>query len=203
MATMSKVKNEVKRKTTVRKTGSIHAKSLDEVVKLVNEFKKAGKKVVLTQGVYDLIHEGHARYLEMARSYGDVLVVGVDSDALTKQRKGPKRPIVPEGERVEMLMHLRHVDVVVVREVEHHIDDLIFQTQPDVLVTSLSTKDFNDSKKMKKKYKDYVGTVVTLPPQAITSTTARIRLLTIDGAEQLADQINVLIKDFISKIRNS
>lgn len=201
MTTMNKVKKEVKGKPAVKKTGSIHAKSLDEVVKIVNQFKKAGKKVVLTQGVYDLIHEGHARYLEMARSYGDVLIVGVDSDALTKQRKGPKRPIVPERERVEMLMHLRHVDVVVVREAEHHIGDLIHQTRPDILVTSLSTKDFD--KKMREEYEDYVGTIVTLPPQAITSTTARIRLLTIDGAEQLADQINVLIKDFISKIRNS
>ena len=67
-----------------------------ELKKLVDEFKKEGLKVVLTQGVYDLLHEGHALYLEVAKSYGDLLIVGVDSDELTRMRKGPNRPIVPQ-----------------------------------------------------------------------------------------------------------
>src|SRR5579871_5634371 len=81
---------------------------------VIANLKQEGAKVVLTQGVYDLIHEGHARYLEAAKSYGDVLLVGVDSDELTKLRKGPNRPIVPQGERVTMLLHLRHVDLVTI-----------------------------------------------------------------------------------------
>jgi D-beta-D-heptose 7-phosphate kinase/D-beta-D-heptose 1-phosphate adenosyltransferase len=143
--------------------------------KTVEAHQKAGKKVVLTQGVYDLIHEGHAAYLEKARAYGDLLVVGVDSDALTRLRKGPNRPIVPEGERLKMLAHLRHVDIVTVRDVEHGIGDLIKLLKPDVLVTSSSTKDF--SKKEQLEYKKWCGKVIVLPPQAVTSTSARIRNL--------------------------
>jgi rfaE bifunctional protein nucleotidyltransferase chain/domain len=171
---------------------------LDEVVKA---FKTVGLKVVLTQGVYDLIHEGHARYLEMAKSYGDILIVGVDSDELTRERKGKNRPIVPEKERVEMLIHLRHVDVVVLRNTGQDIGDLIRLVKPDVLVTSTSTKDF--TAKLVNDYQDYTGEIVMLDPQSTTSTTARIRDLTIEGAENLATEIDALTKDFIAKIRNA
>lgn len=176
-------------------------KTMEEVVEIANAHKKAGRKVVLTQGVYDLIHEGHARYLEMAKSYGDVLIVGADSDELTRQRKGPNRPIVPERDRAEMLMHLKHVDFVVLREVHHDIGDLIRMVKPDVLVTSSSTKDFNQ--KMKLEYEDYCKEIITLPPQATTSTSARIRDLTIEGAEQLAEEVNSITENFIKKIRSS
>lgn len=147
-----------------------------------------------------LIHEGHAAYLEKARAYGDMLVVGVDSDALTRLRKGPNRPIVPEGERLKMLAHLRHVDIVTVRDVQHGIGDLIKLLKPDVLVTSSSTKDF--SKKEQLEYKKWCGKVIVLPPQAVTSTSARIRNLTIEGAEQLAAEISKITREFINKIKN-
>lgn len=173
----------------------------DQVVlgKLIQTFKKQGKKIVLTQGVWDLIHEGHALYLQVAKSYGDVLIVGVDSDELTRLRKGPNRPIVPETERIKMLVHLRHVDIVTVREVSHDIGDLIRLVCPDVLVTSSSTTDFDN--KMKQEYKDYCGEIVTMPPQATTSTTARIRNLTIEGAEELANEVVKLTQDFLDKIK--
>ncbi len=167
--------------------------------KLVETFKKQGKKVVLTQGVWDLIHEGHALYLEVAKSYGDILIVGVDSDELTRVRKGPNRPIVPETERLKMLVHLRHVDIVTVREASHDIGDLIRLVRPDVLVTSSSTSDFDE--KMKSEYKDVCGKIVTMPPQATTSTTARIRNLTIEGAEELASEVVKLTQDFLEKIK--
>ncbi len=167
--------------------------------KLVEDFKKAGKKIVLTQGVWDLIHEGHALYLQVAKSYGDVLIVGVDSDELTRARKGPNRPIVPETERLKMLVHLRHVDIVTIREAHHDIGDLIRLVCPDVLVTSSSTTDFDQ--KMKQAYKDYCGEIITMPPQATTSTTARIRNLTIEGAEELATEVVKLTQDFLSKIK--
>jgi D-beta-D-heptose 7-phosphate kinase/D-beta-D-heptose 1-phosphate adenosyltransferase len=176
---------------------SDHAR-LAEIVKAC---KTVGMKVVLTQGVYDLIHEGHAKYLEMAKSHGDILIVGVDSDELTKIRKGKNRPIVPQAERIQMLIHLRHVDMVVLREANQEIGDLIRLVKPDVLIASTSTKDF--SAELVEKYSKYCGEIVTLEPQSTTSTTARIRDLTIEGAENLAAEINALTKDFINKIRQS
>jgi rfaE bifunctional protein nucleotidyltransferase chain/domain len=171
------------------------------LIQLVSDLRKKNKKIVLTQGVYDLIHEGHARYLEMAKSYGDVLIVGVDSDELTRKRKGDNRPVVPEDERIEMLVHLRHVDIVVKREAHHDIGDLIKAVKPDVLVTSFSTKDFTEQ--MAKEYGAYCKQIITLEPQGENSTTARIRKLTIEGAEGLATEINKLTKEFVDKIRNA
>jgi rfaE bifunctional protein nucleotidyltransferase chain/domain len=167
--------------------------------KMVDIFKKMGYKVVLTQGVYDLIHGGHAAYLEAARSYGDILIVGVDSDELTRKRKGPSRPIVPQEERLRMLAHLRSVDIVTLRESHHQIGDLIRLVEPDVLVVSKSTTDFTS--KMAKEYDGVCSKIVTLPPQGTSSTSARIRNLTIEGAEQLAREMNGIIQKFLLKIR--
>jgi rfaE bifunctional protein nucleotidyltransferase chain/domain len=173
-----------------------------ELKRLVDELKRDGLKVVLTQGVYDLLHEGHALYLEMAKSHGDVLIVGVDSDELTRLRKGPNRPIVPQGERVKMLIHLRHVDIVTLREANQDIGELIRLIRPDVLITSTSTEDFKKDLE-KGAYNEYCGSIVTLPPQAATSTTARIRNLTIEGAEKLAREIQKLTEKFINDIRKN
>jgi len=173
----------------------------DNLKEIVNALKGKGFKIVLTQGVYDLVHEGHALYLEKAKSYGDVLIVGVDSDDLTKQRKGPSRPIVPELERAKMLIHLRHVDIVTIREVSHGLGDLIKLVEPDVLIASESTKDFTKNQVFD--YRPYCGKIVVLPPQATTSTTARIRNLTIDGASQLAREVNRLTEEFIKNIMDS
>lgn len=161
---------------------------LNHLSQIVEDLKRMGYRIVLTQGVYDMIHEGHARYLEHARSLGDILVLGVDSDELTRARKGPTRPVVPQAERLQMLSHLRCVDILSVRELSHDIGDLIRTVRPDVLVTSTSTKDFNKDDQFAV-YKKHVGEIVVLPPQAATSTTARVRELTISGADQLAQEI--------------
>jgi rfaE bifunctional protein nucleotidyltransferase chain/domain len=153
----------------------------------------------LTQGVYDLIHEGHAAYLEAAKAQGDVLIVGVDSDELTRKRKGPERPIVPQEERLKMLVHLRHVDIVTLREAHHDIGYLIRIVRPDVLVVSKSTTDFTFE--MAKEYKSFCGAIVSLLPQATTSTSARIRNLTIEGAEKLAQEVSQMTQKFLNKIR--
>ena len=171
----------------------------EELDKLVRTFKQMGYRVVLTQGVYDLIHEGHAAYLETAKAQGDVLIVGVDSDELTRQRKGPDRPIVPQTERLKMLVHLRHVDIVTLRHSHHGIGDLIKLVKPDVLVVSKSTTDFTAG--MAKEYVAVCGKVVSLPPQATTTTSARIRNLTIEGAEKLAQEVFQLTQKFLNKIR--
>ena len=167
---------------------------------VVASLKTLGMRVVLTQGVYDLIHEGHAAYLEKAKSLGDILIVGVDSDELTKIRKGPKRPIAPQAERVNMLLHLRHVDLVTIKESSHGIGDIIEIIRPDVMVFSASTVEITPEEI--KGYEQYCGEIVVLPPQAATTTTARIRNLTIEGAEHLAKEVNELISKFLDQIRN-
>ena len=184
------------------KTNSDHRfiRDLSALDKTIARLKKKGLKIVLTQGVWDLIHEGHAKYLEAAKSYGDILVVGLDSDELTRMRKGPNRPIVPERERVEMLTHLRHVDIVTVRDARHDVGHLVRLVRPDVLVTSTSTADFKDDLKAGT-YRDFCRKIITLPPQATTHTSARVRNLTIEGAEKLADEVAKLTKDFIKRIR--
>lgn len=172
----------------------------EELEELVEYLKKGGYKIVLTQGVFDLIHEGHARYLEAARSHGDILIVGVDSDALTRKRKGPNRPIVPQKERLHMLSHLRAVDILTIRDTKHDVGDLIRLIKPDVYVASESTTDF--TKELRDTYKDFCKEIVVMPPQATTSTTARIRNLTIEGAEKLAKEVNRLIADFLNNPHN-
>ena len=173
---------------------------LKSLGKISQTLKDQGLKVVLTQGVFDLVHEGHAKYLELAKSLGDVLIVGLDSDEFTRKRKGPNRPIVPQEERINMLLHLRHVDLVSIRELHHGIGDTIRAVRPNILVTSSSTGDFTEE--MKREYEGICGEIVTFAPQATTSTTARIRNLTIEGAEKLAAEVQRLIQDFLRNIRN-
>ncbi len=167
----------------------------------IDSLKTLGMKVVLTQGVYDLIHEGHAAYLEKARSYGDILIVAVDSDELTKIRKGPKRPIVPQQERVNMLLHLRHVDLVTIKEANHGLGDIIKLVSPDVMVFSTTTSDIPPEETIA--YQEFCGQIVTLPPQGIATTTARVRNLTIEGAETLAKEVSELITRFLDQIKAS
>lgn len=184
--------------------GNLEKRYIPDLAKLkivVDSLKALGLRIVLTQGVYDLIHEGHAVYLEKARSYGDILIVGVDSDELTRQRKGPKRPVVPQAERIKMLSHLRHVDLLTLKEVHHGIGDLIMTIRPDVMVFSSSTKEIGPDDV--KEYKQYCGDIVVLPPQATTTTTGRVRNLTIEGAETLAKEVNEIITKFLNQIKES
>src|SRR5687767_7750558 len=92
-----------------------------------------GGTVVLTNGVFDLLHPGHVRYLRDARALGDTLIVGVNSDRSVRANKGPARPITPEVERAELLASLRSVDAVTVFD-EDTPHALITAVQPDVLV---------------------------------------------------------------------
>ena len=84
------------------------------VAELAAAARAEGRAVVLTNGVFDLLHVGHLRYLEAARGLGDLLIVGVNSDASTRALKGPERPLVPEGERAELVAGLACVDAAVV-----------------------------------------------------------------------------------------
>ncbi len=175
--------------------------TLEELKYVVDHLKRMGYKIVLTQGVYDLIHEGHAAYLEKAKSYGDILIVGLDSDALTKKRKGPNRPIVPQMERAKMLAHLRAVDIIALKDIDQELNDLIDLVEPDVMVFSKSTTDIDN--KIISEYKRVCKKIIILPPQSVATTSARIRNITIDGADQLGKEIKNLVESFISKIKNA
>ena len=102
-------------------------------VDLVARFRAAGKTIVFTNGVFDLLHVGHLRYLQQARTLGDALIVGLNSDRSVRANKGPQRPITPEAERAEVLEALSCVDGVVIFD-EETPHDLIAAIQPDVLV---------------------------------------------------------------------
>jgi D-glycero-beta-D-manno-heptose 1-phosphate adenylyltransferase len=104
-----------------------------EAVSLVARLRAAGKTIVFTNGVFDLMHPGHLRYLRAARALGDALIVGVNSDRSTRANKGPERPITPEDERSEVLAALACVDGTVIFD-EETPHDLIAALQPDVLV---------------------------------------------------------------------
>jgi rfaE bifunctional protein nucleotidyltransferase chain/domain len=92
-----------------------------------------GSRVVFTNGVFDLLHPGHVRYLDTARREGDALIVGVNSDRSVRANKGPSRPLTPENERAELLLALASVDAVVVFD-EETPAEIIRMVQPDVLV---------------------------------------------------------------------
>jgi D-beta-D-heptose 7-phosphate kinase/D-beta-D-heptose 1-phosphate adenosyltransferase len=99
----------------------------------VQRLRDAGKSIVFTNGVFDLLHPGHVHYLQQARALGDALIVGVNSDASVRAIKGPERPLTPEGERAEVLEALACVDGAVIfdDETPHAV---ITAIQPDILV---------------------------------------------------------------------
>ena len=107
--------------------------SLDEVQAFSAAVRARGGTVVFTNGVFDLVHPGHIRYLREARALGDALIVGVNSDRSVKAIKGSARPITPEGERAEILLSLAPVDAAVIFDEETPYT-LIERVQPDVLV---------------------------------------------------------------------
>jgi len=104
-----------------------------ELLELRNRWRAEGKSVVFTNGCFDLLHPGHIRLLEQARSLGDVLILALNSDASVRRMKGPARPVLCEGERAEMAVELEAVDAVVLFE-EETPRELIAVLLPDVLV---------------------------------------------------------------------
>jgi D-beta-D-heptose 7-phosphate kinase/D-beta-D-heptose 1-phosphate adenosyltransferase len=107
--------------------------TLEEAILRFGREKRNGRVVVFTNGCFDLLHPGHLRGLELARELGDVLIVGLNSDASVRQLKGPGRPVIPERERAEILAALESVDAVVIfDELTPH--EVISRLLPDVLV---------------------------------------------------------------------
>lgn len=108
-------------------------KTIQQARDLVQAAQQTGRRVVFTNGCFDLLHRGHVRYLEEARDWGDILVVAVNSDHSVRQIKGPSRPILNQEERSEVLAALHCVDVVIIFEEPDPLA-VIEQIRPDVLV---------------------------------------------------------------------
>jgi len=145
--------------------------SPDDAVAWLDRVKAGGGRVVFTNGVFDLLHPGHVRYLRQARTLGDALVVGVNTDRSVRVIKGESRPVTPESERAEILAALACVDVVVLFDEETPYE-LIRRLQPDVLVKGA---DWSEASMIGR---DIVeargGQVVRVPFEAGYSTTSII-----------------------------
>ncbi len=117
----------------VDRPGTARLLSQDETAAFAATERAAGRRIVFTNGVFDILHPGHVRYLQAARALGDVLIVGLNADESVRRNKGPARPINPEEERAEVLAALACVDAVVVFG-EDIPDAIIRVVQPDILV---------------------------------------------------------------------
>lgn len=107
--------------------------SREALAAVLESRRQRGERIVFTNGCFDILHVGHARYLAQARALGDLLVVGLNSDRSVQALKGPCRPLVPEGERAEMLAHLECVDYVSIFD-EDRPDALIEVVRPAIHV---------------------------------------------------------------------
>ena len=116
-----------------KSTSDAHIKSFDEIDKIVQRYKNNGKKIVFTNGCFDILHVGHVKYLQIAKSFGDVLIVGLNSDASVSRLKGPSRPVNQVEDRAYLLAALEAVDFVVPVEADTPYE-LIKMIEPDVLV---------------------------------------------------------------------
>ncbi|MFZ2523573.1 MAG: adenylyltransferase/cytidyltransferase family protein [Minisyncoccia bacterium] len=168
-----------------------------ELLQALNAIRATGHTISMTQGVYDLLHTGHTRYLEEAKSHGDFLLVAVDTDAYTKRRKGSdneRRPVVPFQERIEILSQIRSVDLLTHRDLAEHETDpdyVIKLVRPNVLIMSHSTRDIDEQKyeEIRKMISEWGGRLELLQPKDTVSTTGRIRDLLIDGSVGFAEHI--------------
>lgn len=112
---------------------SAKIKTLKELLPIRAELKKQGRRVVFSNGVFDILHRGHVEYLTSARQLGDVLIIGLNSDASVRRIKGPARPIVPQEDRAMVLAGLAAVDYICFFD-EDTPQKLIAALLPDVLV---------------------------------------------------------------------
>lgn len=165
--------------------------SQSDLMVLSEKLHEKNKKIVFTAGSWDLIHAGQCRYLEKAREYGDVLVVGVSSNASIKQVKGPNKPILDEKIRAEILTYLRCVDFVTILP-EPSCQPSLGLLKPDVYITV--KEDWTDNYKESREYKTvtkYGGEVVVVDRQSTSISTTQILQRAIGG------HLSEVLKDFM------
>lgn len=177
----------------------------EQLIEVLNDLRSRGCVIVFTTGVWDLFHIGHADYIQKGRDeavslYPDaehfIMVVGVDTDALTKERKGPQRPIVPEDERYRVLGHLRSADIITPQYVLNQLYEVV---KPHVLIVSTSTKDLPPDLNVALGHCEHI---VSLPPQAETSTSARIRRLMFDGGLDLFNRVSAKLLHVLEEVHD-
>ena len=151
--------------------------SLDQLTPLRLRWKNEGKKVVFTNGVFDIIHRGHVEYLAASRALGDALIVGVNSDASVKRIKGPLRPVVGEEDRAYLVSQLKPVDAVCIFPQETPYE-LINAVVPDILVKGADWKvDDVVGKDVVERAGGKVLTIPFVPDRSTTGVIERIKKL--------------------------
>ncbi|CAA6819225.1 MAG: ADP-heptose synthase (EC / D-glycero-beta-D-manno-heptose 7-phosphate kinase [uncultured Sulfurovum sp.] len=158
-----------------KSTSDSHIKSLEEITLLSSELKKRGKKVVFTNGCFDILHVGHVKYLEEAKSYGDVLILGLNSDESVSRLKGPTRPVNTEDDRAYILASLEAVDYVV-KFYDDTPYELIKAVQPHILVKG---GDYEGKEVVGQEIADELRLVNFVEGKSTTKTIERIK----DGHE--------------------
>ena len=142
--------------------------SREELVEQRKCWKQEGQTVVFTNGCYDLLHPGHVRLLEQARSLGDVLILALNSDASVRRMKGSARPLIPEIERAELALALEAVDAVTLFD-EDTPRELIAQVLPDVLIKGADWSHFIAGKQEVEAAGGLVRTVALEPGYSTTN----------------------------------
>ena len=137
------------------------------------QWKREGKRVVFTNGCYDLLHPGHIRLLEEARSRGDLLVLALNSDSSVRRMKGPARPLIGEAERAEMALALEAVDAVTFFD-EETPRELIAAVLPDVLIKGADWAHFIAGREEVEAAGGQVLTVALQPGHSTTNIVERI-----------------------------
>ena len=147
-------------------------KSINRLRKIVNLLKSKGKRIVFTNGCFDILHYGHAKYLEEAKKKGDILVVAVNSDSSVRRLKGNRRPVVREKERVRLVSALESVDFVTVFSDATPIK-VITALKPDVLVKG---GDWKNSNIVGREFvESYRGKVLAIPYVSGLSSSSLIK----------------------------
>lgn len=165
--------------------------SQSDLMSLGDKLREKNKKIVFTAGSWDLIHAGQCRYLEKAKGYGDVLVVGVSSNNAIRQVKGPNKPILDEKIRAEMLTFLKSVDFVTILP-EPSCQPSLGLLKPDFYITV--KEDWTDNYKESREYKTVVksgGEVIVVDRQSTSVSTTQILQRAIGG------HLNDVLKDFM------
>lgn len=170
--------------------------SLEEMTRVVSHLRGLGYRIVLTSGSFDLIHLGHVKYLARAKELGGILVVGVDSDAKIRRRKGDDRPMVPEEERLELLAHQRPVDLIYLKRDEDPQWGLIRAVEPEVLVL---TADHSYTPEQLTALEEVVGEVVVLERQSSVTTSERIRQMYMNLGDKLGPKLAEILPGLIDE----
>lgn len=157
--------------TLHQSSSDAHIKTFDEIKRLVDRCRDSAKRIVFTNGCFDILHVGHVKYLQVAKSFGDILIVGLNSDASVRELKGPQRPVNTEDDRAYILAALESVDYVV-KFSDDTPYDLIKMLRPDVLVKG---GDYQGKKVVGSEFSGELKLVDFVEGKSTTSTIKRIR----------------------------